>query len=181
MDQISYKTAKGWLRKEEREFLYTLAQSLPVRPIIVNIGIEFGASIVCFVDGHKDARVIGIDIETRPFLSEYPDGLGIELLRGDSYSYGKKWDHVIGKKIDLLFVDGDHTHAGVTRDLIYTRHVKSGGYVVFHDCYDFDDPTIVHRVCPGVNRAVDDWLFDGRGNEWTELERVGTMRVFRRV
>lgn len=38
------------------------------------------------------------------------------------------------RKIDFLFIDGDHTYEGVKKDWeMYSRFVKKGGLVVFHD------------------------------------------------
>jgi predicted O-methyltransferase YrrM len=39
-----------------------------------------------------------------------------------------------GEKLDYLFIDGDHTYAGVKRDFeMYSPLVRSGGQVAFHD------------------------------------------------
>lgn len=39
-----------------------------------------------------------------------------------------------GRKIDFLFIDGDHTENGVTRDFFLYKHlVKDGGWIGFHD------------------------------------------------
>jgi predicted O-methyltransferase YrrM len=39
-----------------------------------------------------------------------------------------------GEFVDLLFIDGDHSLAGVERDYwMYRRFVRSGGWVAFHD------------------------------------------------
>lgn len=47
-----------------------------------------------------------------------------------------------GEPLDLLFIDGDHTYAGVTQDLaMYGPLVKPGGFIAFHDINDTD----VHR------------------------------------
>jgi cephalosporin hydroxylase len=178
---LNYRTARGWLRPEEREYLYGSAAKLSPGHVIVNIGVEFGASLVCFRQGAPKADIFGIDLDTRPFLREHPDKLGVTLLRGDSWTHLRHIDRWLGEReIDLLFVDGDHTLAGVTRDTAYTREVSPGGLAIFHDCYDYDDPSLVHRVCPGVNQAVDEWKFDQTGVGWLELTAVGTMRIFRR-
>ena len=42
--------------------------------------------------------------------------------------------HLGGKKIDFLFIDGDHTHAGVKADFEnYRPLVAAGGCIAFHD------------------------------------------------
>jgi predicted phosphodiesterase len=39
-----------------------------------------------------------------------------------------------GKKVDLLFIDGDHTQEGAERDFVkYKQFVREGGIVAFHD------------------------------------------------
>jgi len=39
-----------------------------------------------------------------------------------------------GRKLDLLFIDGDHTWAGVKSDFeLYSGFVKPGGIIAFHD------------------------------------------------
>lgn len=39
-----------------------------------------------------------------------------------------------GRKIDFLFIDGDHTEDGVTRDFFLYKHlVSNGGWIGFHD------------------------------------------------
>jgi cephalosporin hydroxylase len=39
-----------------------------------------------------------------------------------------------GKKLDLLFIDGDHTYEGVKKDFLNYRHlVREGGIITLHD------------------------------------------------
>jgi predicted O-methyltransferase YrrM len=64
----------------------------------------------------------------------------VHLLRANSHLESTK-DAVrqISPQLDLLFIDGDHTHAGVKRDFeLYSPLVRSGGMVVFHDIVPHD-------------------------------------------
>ena len=59
------------------------------------------------------------------------------LLRGDSHS-GRTLDRVNaalkGKQLDYLFIDGDHSYAGVKSDFeMYGAIVRRGGLVALHD------------------------------------------------
>jgi predicted O-methyltransferase YrrM len=59
------------------------------------------------------------------------------LLRKDSHRpetlAGIK-EALQGKKLDLLFIDGDHRYEGVRRDFeMYSPLVRSGGLLAFHD------------------------------------------------
>jgi len=41
-----------------------------------------------------------------------------------------------GKRLDLLFIDGDHTYGGVKQDYeMYSPLVKDGGMIAFHDVH----------------------------------------------
>ena len=48
----------------------------------------------------------------------------------------KKLFNILGnKKLDMLFIDGDHNFEGVYADYhIYSSFVKRGGIIAFHDC-----------------------------------------------
>lgn len=189
---MSFMEAKGWLRPEERRALRNLA-TLVVPPdgLIVNIGVEYGASVHCLHDGNPDAVIVAMDIDNSKYEGERYEQ--VVFWTGDSGGVLQRiWrKNFYGKPIDLLFIDGDHTYEGVKRDLGWLRYVKLGGYVLFHDCYDFSDPGLVHRVVPGVNEAVSEWYgaagvwvsqsMDSLFGEWKEEESVGTMRIFRRL
>ena len=55
--------------------------------------------------------------------------------------------HFPPNSVDCLFIDGDHTFEGVTRDLFwYAPSVRPGGYILFDD---------VSRQFPGVVKALD--------------------------
>lgn len=194
---IDYKNARGWLRPEEREALVEFAKDIGVNEseVIVNIGVEYGASLACLRAGNPIAQIYGIDIDTDKAVDNYD----CNLIKADSSLLVHVWE-VEGEGIDLLFIDGDHTYEGVKRDLKWIDFLRPGGHVIFHDCYDYDDPSLeVHGVCPGVNQAVEEW-WSGEiviaGNigldpskahtfipppMFAKRESVGTMRIFRRV
>lgn len=61
----------------------------------------------------------------------------VEFISGDSHDPTSKErviDVLKGRPVDLLFIDGDHSYAGVKADFaLYAPLVKSGGLVAFHD------------------------------------------------
>jgi predicted O-methyltransferase YrrM len=67
----------------------------------------------------------------------------IKLLRQDSHKQStlKKVKKIVkNKKIDLLFIDGDHSYEGVKQDFeMYAPLVREGGIVAFHDIVDISD------------------------------------------
>jgi predicted O-methyltransferase YrrM len=66
-----------------------------------------------------------------------------EFIRTDSHSKKTKENisNVLdGKKLDFLFIDGDHTYEGVKQDFeMYKDFVREGGIIAFHDIVDHPD------------------------------------------
>ena len=65
----------------------------------------------------------------------------------------QKIDKVLnGEKLDLLFIDGDHTYKSVLCDwLIYKNFVAKGGIVAFHDCIGKGDNNGVPKFLKRIN------------------------------
>lgn len=72
-------------------------------------------------------------------LQRYYNGsrANLHFIEGDSCSpdvLGRVDDILAGHPLDFLFIDGDHSYDGVTRDLFaYYDRVRDGGYIAFHD------------------------------------------------
>lgn len=181
--KLDYETARGWLTEDERLALLKYAATVPTDGAIVNIGVEFGASVVCLRAGNDNARIYAIDIDLSP--TECPDDIAI-FIQGNSYIVAQEWPkYVVDKKdlfVDLVFIDGDHSFQGVMRDTAWLSMVKTDGIVIFHDCFDWPpaEPRTVRPVCPEVNAAVDKW-HSHNYYYWTELPEVDSMRIFKRV
>lgn len=171
-----YKEAKGWLTDNERNLLKRLGEASgfveELDAVILNIGIEYGASVHCLRAG-TGRPIVAVDI------------IGDEKFEGDidkvDFIRADSADMPWNKKIAVAFIDGDHGYAGVTYDCRFADYVVSGGYIAFHDCYEWPPapPKNVRAICPDVNRAVQDW-FD-KQVDWIEGEPVDSIRVFRRV
>lgn len=181
--------AKGWLTEAERTFLFKSAQDMGKGCNIVNIGVEYGASVVCFAEGaQKDCMIYAFDIDLSNWKlgNEYDN---VAFGQGDSHQIVIDFigNTKISTWVDLLFIDGDHSYEGVKKDLPWLSLVKPGGTVIFHDCYEWPPapPRTIRPVSPEVNRAVSEWELNDRlasaMNKWIELEPVDSMRVFRRL
>lgn len=170
----SYKNARGWLTEAERDHLVALAQRYNGGTII-NIGVEYGASLACLRHGAPHAEIIGIDIDTSK--AEIRDG--VTLVEADSGAESLRWPE--GDAVDLAFIDGDHSYAGVWRDLHWTRFIPVGGTVSFHDCYSWGaPPRTIHQICPEVDQAVSEWYAE-HGSAWKETHVVDSIRTFERI
>jgi cephalosporin hydroxylase len=71
---------------------------------------------------------------------------GAEVLFGDSHSENAMdWllYQLDGRKLDALFIDGDHSYAGVRQDWeMYSPLVRDGGIVLFHDVASRTEPDV---------------------------------------
>lgn len=98
---------------------------------------------------NSDAKIISIDLPEGKFGGGYPkwkvsifqefttNDQDIHLIRKNSHHARtlKETRGVLdGDKIDLLFIDGDHSYEGVKSDFdMYAPLVKDGGIIAFHD------------------------------------------------
>ena len=115
--------------------------------IIVEIGTNQGGSFVCWALAANPEFILSIDLPNDIFGTQFhEDERNMQLSRITKNAHfisGNSQDalHLItleklldGRKIDFLFIDGDHTEEGVTRDLfMYKHYVKDNGWIAFHD------------------------------------------------
>lgn len=71
-------------------------------------------------------------------LSGYPGNCYfISNNSQDPLNLIKVEQYLKGEKLDFLFIDGDHTEEGVTKDFFLYKHlVKENGWIGFHDIKD---------------------------------------------
>jgi hypothetical protein len=87
-----------------------------------------------------------------------------------SQDAGRAWR---GGPVDVVFIDGDHSPAGVREDWdVWHSHVPAGGRVAFHDA---------NGHSPGPSAVVDE-LFYGEQPVagWTVERAVESLAVVRR-
>lgn len=79
----------------------------------------------------------------------------VKVERGFSHHVLQKYPD---KYFDMIYVDGDHSLEGCTRDLdLALRKVKPGGWICGHD-YDQNDLKAKNVYCFGVHEAVETFL-----------------------
>ncbi len=165
-DNFSFKAlklakSKGYLFDYEVLAVSIVARMLPENAVCVNIGAGEGTSCMAVIEARPDLvpTFYSIDISPgdNPFgglinekknFKEYGVPLPNQIL-GDSSIVAETWD----KKLDYLFIDGDHQWDGVVKDIVnWTKFMKHGGYVLFHD-YN-------HAVWGDVKKACDKYMKD---------------------
>lgn len=181
--------APGWETEPEQHLLAELAKQVPAGATILEIGAEFGMSTSIFAKfSPADVQVTSVDLF--PNRPEYGSMLAVlranlaELglsgnthqLAMDSVKAASHWDQPIA----LLFVDGDHSYAGVKADIAaWLPFVPVGGKVAFHDCA-CQTNKLPHSLHFEVTKAVSEW-FQAEASQWKLVNMVDTIEVFERT
>jgi predicted O-methyltransferase YrrM len=138
-------------KPEEFEILYSMVKRRSPK-IIVEIGIWEGETMARWaeiselaigIDFYKDRGEI-FNKKREDVLSKIKNAI---IIKGDSHSDLTKRDlekALKNRKIDFLFIDGDHTYGGAKSDyFIYGEFVRPGGLIALHDVVDSEN----HRNC----------------------------------
>lgn len=130
---------------QKRSEILSLAKAVAdIKPkTILEIGTCNGGTLFIWSNIASDL-VITCDLNKSKVREELysqfpPDNSNCQVipLEGDSHqkSFLEKVEKTLnGRKVDFLFIDGDHTEAGVRSDYEMYRHlVRKGGIIGFHD------------------------------------------------
>jgi predicted O-methyltransferase YrrM len=143
-----------------------------LRPrIVLEIGTARGGTLFTFSRlAETDATIISIDLPGGDFGDGYPQWKesiykkfasrtqNIHLLRADSHSdetVAALEKILMGREIDFLFIDGDHTYEGVAKDYAnYAPLVRNGGVIGFHDIRSPDPSYGVPRLWNELKQKI---------------------------
>lgn len=150
----------GYLTVPEVDCIKEIARRLPFRADCVNIGSGAGTSVIALLEERSDVIVTDIDLDLSNGVSQlsetgFVDAKNLYRVQGDSKEIGVPWV----APLDYLFIDGDHSEAGIRGDLdAWLRHVKLGGYVLIHDYAPYPDshPLAGRLDWPEVQRVTDE-------------------------
>lgn len=136
----------------------------------IEIGVAYGANSYSILKNTRVKKLYGID--SYKHIQNYEDPMNYSqedfnslylyvtnkfkylknrytLIRKSSFEASK----VIENKVDLIYIDADHSYKGITQDLyLWFQKVKDGGIMSGHD-YD-------HRDFPGVTKAVNKFFYN---------------------
>jgi predicted O-methyltransferase YrrM len=115
--------------------------------VVVEIGSARGGTLFAWAHiARDDALLVSVDLPGGAFggRQERVDvgalarrGQAVEAIRGDSHqqeTFERLLSVLGGRPVDMLFIDGDHSYAGVRGDFeMYAPLVRTGGLVVIHD------------------------------------------------
>ncbi|MEM1914646.1 MAG: class I SAM-dependent methyltransferase [Thermosphaera sp.] len=168
----AFKISPFQIKEEIVQLLNLLAELRP--KALLEIGTANGGTLFLFCQiAELDATIISIDLPGGPFGGGYPEWRvplyksfakerqRVHLIRADSHDPKTLGivKRILGdRKLDFLFIDGDHTYEGVKRDFeMYSPLVRKGGIIAFHD------------IVPGPSENV-----GGVPMFWSEIKRSFT-------
>src|SRR4051812_22118344 len=133
------------------ELMGVIAAVRALRPrIVVEIGTKLGGTLYCWARvARPEALLVSVDLpggrfgggsseeHARTFPTFLRPGQRLECIRGNSHDpaiVDEVRRRVGGPDVDFLFIDGDHTFAGIQEDFErYSVLVRPGGLIAFHD------------------------------------------------
>jgi predicted O-methyltransferase YrrM len=159
------------------------------RSTLVEIGVAEGVSAMALREGMLDDGTLYL---IDPFHLSRAPGLNFlkraahravgSCRRGEvvwlekfSQEAARTWN----APIDLLLIDGDHSESAVERDWNdWSRFVKPGGVVIFHDARVFENGWPSPEW--GPVRLVNRLFRSGQNEDWTIVEEVHSLCVVER-
>jgi len=141
---FNYRGAKTdgliWMNHDEAALLWKWARRVRPGTTIVEIGRAEGGSTILIAAARRsqDTKIVSIDLH--PVDDGQLDALlkelkleNVEVVVADSQSF----DVATVGDVGLVFIDADHTYAGVKRDFEnWLPAVIQHGFIVFHDVRD---------------------------------------------
>jgi len=120
--------------KIDNGFVLEIGSFIGASACFISAGLEKNSKAICIDTWKNDAMTEG-KRDTKKEFDENTNNFKDKIVKVQGYSTNVK-EQVLGitPKIDLLFIDGDHSYEGCKADWdLYIDMVKSGGCVVFHD------------------------------------------------
>ena len=141
----SLQAAFKYLFPNEVPALKELARSLPINPVVINIGAGAGTSGLAFLESRPDLYLITIDIRAADSplgcLAAEERVLKDAGLWGDrnrqiwssSINAGWTWQYT-DDKVDMVFIDGEHSYEDCKGDIeAWLPNIKPGGIIAIHN------------------------------------------------
>lgn len=189
----------NYITKGELAYLKGLAKASRPGAKFINIGAGGGTSGTAFMESNPNIKVWTIDPqkESSPFGCLEGERAVLEaagLWPSDRYTaiharsqdFAKEWD---GGKVDVVFVDGDHTYEGLKGDIEgWMPHLKRGGLFLVHDYKKVDSykknnpneeitPELIKKIKPlkYVDEGVDELLL----GKYVMVDIIDTTIIFK--
>ena len=146
--------SERWSLKHDREQQFEIGwemqqmlQEMYQRRIdtVLEIGTFQGDSLRVWREELDPELMIGVQ-DTDETTPETAMELGVRMVQGksqDAAVYAEVLGVLDGRRLDLLYIDGDHLYDAVKEDWqLYSPLVREGGIIVLHDAVIEDNPTV---------------------------------------
>lgn len=145
---MNYMDIPGHTFEEECRIIQRIVKTLPVDPMIVEIGTGAGrvtaAILQSLEQSKKDGYIYSIDDYSQPEKYNHPEwsayyakthisnyGYNFKLIHEDSATISKEFTD---SKLDMVYIDGGHTYIQVSEDIkAWLPKIKKGGIMAGHD------------------------------------------------
>jgi predicted O-methyltransferase YrrM len=170
--------------QHREELLGALREVAAAQPrYIVEVGTSLGGTLLLWSRiAHPEATIVTIDLPGGDFGggSSYLrvplfrrfrlPKQKLFLIRGDSHqpkTLELTRQYLEGHAVDFLFIDADHTEAGVRSDYkMYSPLVKEGGMILFHDIAINNPEYGVKKLWAELAEQYEHREFLGRPTPW---------------
>lgn len=166
LEKLDIDAPLGAFSTFDAEVLVPEVQKIPEGGYYLEVGVDKGKSLWIARQVAKEGVTIsGVDLRENPKVE------GAIFTQGDSATVASNM--APGRRIDVLFIDGDHSYEGCKRDIeAWLPFVKEGGVLLFHDC-DESSPGVVQAVAEFVNtHTVASWQLFKRSDKNTSMSKV---------
>lgn len=201
----NYLDIHGFISENEAVALYDLTRSIKSdNPVVAEIGSLVGKSsfilakgiisrknpILYCIDPFKATKktvstsVLSLknfipDLNYKKLFIENMRRNGVfdivQIMEGHSYEFSNSFP----KKIDLLFIDGNHKYKFILRDFSeWSVNIKSGGHIALHDVY-FENKEI-----EGPKRVVQKYLIntpEHNNENWIQQRLIDCLFIARKI
>lgn len=138
-EALDLKANLGAFSTFDSEIVMTEVEKLKPGQIYLEVGVDLGKSLsIAKMVAKEGVEVHGVDLRPNP---EVP-GSFFHLFDSTKFQ--------LGKKVDVIFIDGDHTYEGCKKDIEnWYPQMAEHGVMCFHDC---------DATSPGVVQAVEEFV-----------------------
>lgn len=164
LDELDEAAPPGAFSTLDAEVLVPEVEKIPSEGCYMEIGVDKGKSLyIARAVAKPSVKVCGVDLRPDPKIE------GTIFTQGDS----RVNNMAPGKRIDVLFIDGDHSYEGCKADIeAWYPYMKEGGVMLFHDC-DESSPGVVQAVAEFVNtHTVASWQLFKRTDKNTSMSKI---------
>ncbi len=181
-----FELVEPWQEKDEIVEVLRIIEKNPPKNVM-EIGTANGGTLFLLTRmAAPDAHILSVDLPGGKFGGGYPDwkepvyrsfakkNQTVNLIRANSHdkeTFAKVSGYLKSKKVDFMFIDGDHTYDGVKEDFnTYKEFLADNALVMFHDIAPHPNPIYgVDKFWKEIKQQfeskefVKDWYEGGRG------------------